>query len=213
MLNSFSVIQHKMKPQIHSFIQSSNLYDKTARLKIAGMAIMMVICLFPNKILAQVPKDNNTEFPAPTGNPNQLFYLQRTKNTNTVIYELNKKNGLLDSKNPIHIFWILFTSNEERQELSSIEKKFAYGITITAIGNEEYQFTLVAYPKITLQLKKGADQNHHVYLTLSGKLMILQRTFIKEKEGNFSLNPAIEYIDFFGIDVVSGKEINERILM
>ena len=119
----------------------------------------------------------------------------------------------MDSKNPIHIFWILFTSNEERQELSSIEKKFAYGITITAIGNEEYQFTLVAYPKITLQLKKGADQNHHVYLTLSGKLMILQRTFIKEKEGNFSLNPAIEYIDFFGIDVVSGKEINERILM
>lgn len=175
--------------------------------------IMIVICMSPQKILSQNLKENNTEFPTPKGNPNQLFYLQRTKNTNTVIYELNKKNGLLDSKNPIHIFWILFTSNEEHQELSSIEKKYAYGITITAIGNEDYQFTLVAYPKITLHLKKDSDKNHHVYITLSGKLMMLQRTFIKEKEGGFSLSPTIEYIDFFGIDVASGKEMNERISM
>jgi hypothetical protein len=167
----------------------------------------------PYKILSQNLKESNTDFPVPKGNPNQLFYLQRTKNTNTVIYELNKKNGLLDSKNPIHIFWILFSSNEERQELSSIEKKYAYGITITAISSEEYEFTLVAYPKITLHLKKDSDQNYHVYITLSGKVMILQRTFIKEKEGGFSLSPTIEYIDFFGIDVMSGKETNERILM
>lgn len=199
-----------MSKKIYSFHYILFMSIKTSIMK--GLVII-VICLSPYQFLSQNLKENNTEFPAPKGNPNQLFYLQRTKNTNTVIYELNKKNGLLDSKNPIHIFWILFTSNEERQELSSIEKKFAYGITITAIGNEEYQFTLVAYPKITLLLKKDSDQNHHVYLTLSGKLMMLQRTFIKEKERGLSLSPSVEYIDFFGIDVASGKEMNERILM
>lgn len=199
-----------MNQKIHSFSHSQCLSIKTI---IVNTMIVIVICMSPYKILSQNLKESNTDFPVPKGNPNQLFYLQRTKNTNTVIYELNKKNGLLDSKNPIHIFWILFSSNEERQELSSIEKKYAYGITITAISSEEYEFTLVAYPKITLHLKKDSDQNYHVYITLSGKVMILQRTFIKEKEGGFSLSPTIEYIDFFGIDVMSGKETNERILM
>lgn len=199
-----------MNQEIHSFSYSLSLSIQTNIMK---ALVMTFICLSPFKILAQNLKENNTEFPALKGNPNQLFYLQRTKNTNTVVYELNKQNGLLDSKKPIHVFWILFASNDERQELSSIEKKFAYGITITSVGNEEYQFTLVAYPKIILHLKKDSDQNYHVYLTLSGKLMMLQRTFIKEKEGGFSLSPTIEYIDFFGIDVVSGKEMSERIPM
>lgn len=199
-----------MNQEIHSF---SNILSLSIQTSIMKALMIIFICLSPFKILAQNLKENNTEFPALKGNPNQLFYLQRTKNTNTIIYELNKKNGLLDSKNPIHVFWILFASNEECQELSSIEKKFAYGITVTSIGNGEYQFTLVAYPKIILYLKKDSDQNYHVYLTLSGKLMMLQRTFIKEKEGGFSLSPTVEYIDFFGIDVVNGKEIYERILM
>ena len=199
-----------MNQEIHSF---SNILSLSIQTSIMKALMIIFICLSPFKILAQNLKENNTEFPALKGNPNQLFYLQRTKNTNTIIYELNKTNGVLDSKKPIHIFWILFTSNEEHQELSSIEKKFAYGINVSSIGNEEYQFTLVAYPKITLYLKKDSDQNHHVYLTLSGKLVLLQRTYIKEKEGCFSLSPTIEYIDFLGIDVVSGKEVNERILM
>jgi hypothetical protein len=199
-----------MNKKIYSFLYSFCLYIKTSIVK---LLVVIVICLSPYKILAQSIKENNTELPTPTGNPNQLFYLQRTKNTNTIIYELNKKNGALDLKNPIHIYWIMYTSHKEHQQLSTIEKKYAYGITIIDKGNEEYQFTLVAYPKINLYLKKGSDQNYHVYLTLSGKLMILQRTFIKEKEGSFSLSPSIEYIDFFGINVESGKEMNERIWM
>ena len=30
-------------------------------------------------------------FPVPAGNAKQLFYLQRTSNTNTIVYELNLK--------------------------------------------------------------------------------------------------------------------------
>ena len=36
-------------------------------------------------------------FPIPAGNSKQLFYLQRTPNKNTIVYELNYKNGDIDS--------------------------------------------------------------------------------------------------------------------
>ena len=41
-------------------------------------------------------------FPIPTGNSRQLFYLQRTSNKNTLIYELNYKNGNIDKEDPVH---------------------------------------------------------------------------------------------------------------
>ncbi len=34
------------------------------------------------------------KFPVPLGNPKQLFYLQRTANTNTIICELNYNNNV-----------------------------------------------------------------------------------------------------------------------
>ena len=199
-----------MDKKTYSFLNSFCLFVNTSIVKTIAISI---ISLYPCNLLAQNITENNTELPTPKGNPNQLFYLQRAKNTNTVIYELHKINSVLDLKNPIHIYWIMYASHEEHQELSTIEKKYAYGITIMDKGNEEYQFTLVAYPKITLHLKKDSTKNYHVYLTVSGKLMQLQKIFIKEKEGGFSLNPTVEYIDFFGIDEESGKEMNERIKM
>ena len=49
------------------------------------------------------------KYPIPTGNPNQLFFLQRDPNTNTIVYELNvKSNGELDMDNPVHAYWIRY---------------------------------------------------------------------------------------------------------
>jgi Domain of unknown function (DUF4833) len=58
-----------------------------------------IIFLFPaTTILVQ----DSLRFPVPTGIPKQLFYLQRTQNTNTVIYELNIKYGVIDNAEPVH---------------------------------------------------------------------------------------------------------------
>ncbi|MDE3253626.1 MAG: DUF4833 domain-containing protein, partial [Bacteroidota bacterium] len=71
------------------------------------------------------------DFPVPQNNPNQLFYLQRPANTNTVIYELNAVNGVPDKKQPIHVFWIKYARNGEKEELTDLENKYAYGIKVT----------------------------------------------------------------------------------
>ncbi|WP_259071757.1 DUF4833 domain-containing protein [Mucilaginibacter sp. X4EP1] len=36
---------------------------------------------------------DSLKFPVPRGNPKQLFFLQRSQNTNTVVYELNIKDA------------------------------------------------------------------------------------------------------------------------
>jgi len=71
--------------------------------------IILVQLFQSNIIMAQ----NEVSFPKPNGNSNQLFFLQRTPNANTVVYELNVKNGELDSIEPVHIFWILYGKNAE----------------------------------------------------------------------------------------------------
>jgi hypothetical protein len=162
-------------------------------------------------LLGQNGKGDEKKLPVPSGNPKQLFYLQRSKNTNTVVYELNEQNGVLNTENPIHISWILYEKQERREELSTMENRFAYGIKITSSTKESYEFTLVAYPKISLQLMKGADQKYHVYISPSRQQIILQKAYIKVIPGGFQLGPNVEYIEFSGIDVVSGKEVTERI--
>jgi len=169
----------------------------------------VLICSFN---LSAQNKEDGKGFPVPAGNPNQLFYLQRNENTNTVIYELNEANEMLNAQNPVHAFWIMYTKNEQHEELSEMEQKFAYGIKIKTATREECQFTLVAYPKIILQLKKDAMQKYQVYISPNKEEMLLHRVFIKVKEGGFSLKPTVEYVEFTGKDPINGKEITERII-
>jgi hypothetical protein len=57
----------------------------------------------------KVVVDPQDTFPVPSGNPNQLFYLQRTNNTNTIVCELNVNGkGQLDEESPVHVFWIRY---------------------------------------------------------------------------------------------------------
>ena len=176
--------------------------------KAINIALFVLLFLsFNNKLLAQ----NQNQFPIPSGNSNQLFYLQRTKNINTIVYELNIENGKLNPEKPIYAYWIMYTENQKRQDLSAMEKDFVYGIKINSTQKEGYQFTLAAYPKINLQLIKDSNQKYFVSVTPSKHQIRLTKVYIKEKDSNFKLEPTVEYIEFSGIDVLSGKEITERI--
>ena len=187
-------------------IQNSSIYRQTV-----FFTLVLWTVLGSSGLSAQNGKEDGKDFPVPSGNTNQLFYLQRNENTNTVIYELNEQNDVLNTESPIHIFWIMYTKGKQHEELSGMEKKYAYGIKIKSSGKEQYQFTLIAYPKASLQLSKGSDQRYHVYITPTKQQMILHKTFIKLKESSLKLKPVVEYIEFSGISVATGKEIIERI--
>ena len=81
-------------------------------------------------------------FPIPTGNSKQLFYLQRTPNKNTIVYELNYSNGNIDKEDPIHGFWIRYQEKGQKEELSYIQKTFAYGLKTKNIAENQYEICI-----------------------------------------------------------------------
>lgn len=148
-------------------------------------------------------------YPVPTGNPNQLFYLQRTPNANTIVCELNLKNGVLDQEEPVHVFWIRYGEKGQRAELNFVQRKFAYGIKTTKVAKDKYQLHFVSYKNYPMYLMKGADNKYNVFGTINSKQAIVNRIFVKINGGSF-WSPNVEYVEIKGIDAATGKEVIER---
>ncbi|MES2003944.1 MAG: DUF4833 domain-containing protein [Bacteroidota bacterium] len=155
--------------------------------------------------------DPQDTFPVPGGNPNQLFYLQRTANTNTIVCELNyNSKGQLDEESPVHVFWIRYTEGGMRKELNYIQRVFAYGIKVQPQGNGAYKLHFVSYRKQNLTLMASPkDNKYHVYATINQRHAQLSRIFIKVDGGSF-WSPNVVYMEMKGVDVATGKELVER---
>jgi len=151
-------------------------------------------------------------FPVPKGIKNQLFYVQKTPNINTVVCELNvSQNGQVDEDNPVHVFWIRYKEAGQRTELSFIQRTFAYGIKSRTLGNGRYELRFVSYKKKPLYLiKSQSDNQYHVYASIGQKFVVLHRVYIKINAGGTFWSPNIEYIELKGIDPITGQEVIER---
>jgi len=163
-------------------------------------------------IILNVPEaysQDSLKFPTPTGNPNQLFFLQRSQNTNTVIYELNLKNGLMDTVEPIHIFWICYAEHGQREELTELQRKRAYGLATKYITKDHYELRFLADKKYVMDLMKGSDNKFHIYQMINQKQVIFSKIYL-QLHGGTLLSPNIEYVVLTGIDPATGVEVSEK---
>jgi len=164
----------------------------------------------PLKTIAVSNVADEEKFPALPDNVSRLFYVQRTSNTNTIVYELNMgKNGQLDAEEPVHPYWIRYGEKGQKEELNYIQRKFAYGITSKQTGNEQYDIRFVSYKKFPLTLMKANDGKYHIFATVNQKQMALSRVFVKIEGGSFWL-PNVKYVELKGTDPSTGREITER---
>ena len=155
---------------------------------------------------------NADSFPIPPHSEKMLFYVQRTPNTNTLVYELNiLPDGTLNVQEPVHIFWIRYKDKGEKEELSYLQRKYAYGLH-SKIDNREkhsYKLNFVSYSKRHLYLQKSYnDKKYHIYTNIAGKWAILQRIFINIEGGTLWV-PNIKKIEMHGKDQVTGKSVSE----
>lgn len=183
---------------------------------IAGIALAGKEVTAQNKpatapIIKPVVVDPQDTFPVPTGNPNQLFYLQRTTNTNTIVCELNvNSRGQLDTESPVNVFWIRFPEGGMRKELNYIQRTFAYGIKSKPLGNNAYQLHFVSFKKRTFDLMPSPkDNKYRVFAMINQKQAQLSRIFLKIDGGSF-WSPNVVYMEMKGTDVATGKELVER---
>ena len=152
----------------------------------------------------------NLVFPVPQGNAKQLFFLQRTPNTNTIVCELNFINGIVNKDDPIHVFWIRYQDKGQLEDLNYVQRKFAYGINSKEIGENKYELNFVSYKKYKMYLMKGADKQFHVFTNINKKQAILTRIYIEINGGTFWA-PNIQYVELTGIDILTRTVVKERL--
>lgn len=181
--------------------------------KITAVVALLIASTFSLGNVAKAQSDPSPiTFPTPKGVKNQLFYLQRDPNTNTIICELNVDgDGEIIKDNPIKVYWIRYQDNKEKKDLNYIQRKFAYGMESEAIGNNRYKLHFVSYKKFPLYLMKSSvDNKYHVYVTANNKKIQLERIFLRIEGGTFWV-PNVKYVELKGINQANGASVVERI--
>lgn len=176
---------------------------KHVKISLIGIFCILFVALLcaPELVFAQKVVNEADTFPQPPIDKNRMFYIQRTPNINTIIYELNYlKSGELNSEKPIHEYWIRYgEKGHPKKELNFIQRKFAYGVKTQLIKRDQWEIRLVSYDKVPLILQKGKDGKYHVFVQIHKKLCIFEKAYIKIDGGTF-WSPNVLYIEMFGRD-------------
>ena len=146
----------------------------------------------------------------PPATPERLFYVQRTPNANTIVYDINMDDsGKPDADEPVKVYWIKYAERGQKEDLNFIQRKFAYGLTSKPLTNGGYDLRFVSYKKFPLTLLKGTDGKYHIFAFISQKQVILKSVFVLVEGGSFWL-PNIVYVEIKGTDPKTGREMVER---
>lgn len=141
---------------------------------------------------------------APEGH---LFRFERSKNRNYICYDVNLNNDILDTKEPISVYWIRAEEGGEKKELSFFQRKMAFGYKVVNRGKNEVTIHLTAYDKLDIKVCRRSGK-WVALCTMNGKNIQINKMFAQLRSPN-SLH--VEYVDIYGINLATGKSIRERI--
>lgn len=142
---------------------------------------------------------------------NQLFYLQRDPDINTIIYALNiDSDGLLNRSNPVLAYWVRYADQGQTEKLSFIQRKMAYGIHHKELAPNVYELHVQAYKPLKIILSKNEKtEKYQALVNINDKKILLNRIFVRINGGSL-FKPNVQYIEICGHNTANGKEINYR---
>jgi phosphatidylglycerophosphate synthase len=197
--------------------ENKSLIEQAVPVVVAGLILLSSVFNFGNipAALSQTKDQSNPsplKFPVPKGIANQLFYLQRDPNTNTIICELNtSSNGQVVQDDPVNVYWLRYQENGEKKNLGYVQRKFAYGIESKFLGKDQYELRFVSHKKLPMYLVKSEDdKKYHVYVTVNNKKIQIERIFLRIEGGSFWL-PNVKYVEIKGMNASTNTTITERI--
>ncbi len=154
-------------------------------------------------------------YPVPQKNGKMLFYLQRSFNKNTIIFETELlADNKLNSERPINMHWIRYEEDGRTSELSFFQRKI-FGMRCTSIDNSKSSFLLINSRMSMLKIivRKSALGNYKAYLEINKQMTELERIFIKATNNSLGIPISFEYIEVSGILTESGRLNTERIIL
>src|SRR5436190_14964042 len=151
-------------------------------------------------------------FPVPPTNENSLFYIQRTKNTNAIVYEVNRlPDGKINVDDPVKVYWLRYATDSTTAELTYIQRKYAYGVVTKQYDKNKNTFVLqlVAYKKRNIFLIPAGNNKYTALMSINGKFAEIKRIFVSISGGTFWF-PKVDYIELTGKDPTTQQKIVER---
>jgi Domain of unknown function (DUF4833) len=145
-------------------------------------------------------------YPVPPTAVGRLFYIQHSNNHNTYVYDANIANKKLNTADPVKVYRIDYTKGGVKGELTTMQRKMAYGVAIKKSDSKSCEFTLAAYDEKTLYLKLDKNNTPYVQAEVNGKTLVLAKLYLKLKGA-----ASVEYIEFTGKDVATGKTVAEKL--
>lgn len=140
-----------------------------------------------------------------------LFHISRSKDTQTIQYELNlDEDGSIVKHNPVKIYWLRPTKKTNSEPLTWIQNKYAYGVKITEQGPQSLSFHFVSYPSKTLKVTRSPDGDFKVFTPCQGREIELDKIFIQIDGGSFWM-PTITSVELSGVDSRTGEPKKETI--
>ncbi|MEY4965393.1 MAG: hypothetical protein RL274_976 [Pseudomonadota bacterium] len=142
--------------------------------------------------------------------PNQLFYVQRSPNSNTVIYTARlDAGGALDRHEPVEGFWRKFNMDGSKQPLNVIERMMAYGVR-TGRDGANVTFTIAALPERKISVSLDGNKRPQALLQVGARTIRLAYVYLHVVEGG--LMPDVPGLDIFGTDIANGKAVHEHLV-
>ncbi len=144
-------------------------------------------------------------------NRQTLFYIERSKNKNRVYYDANiNLEGTINNEQPIDVYWInLEEEYGKRKELTYIQEKFAYGYRFTKINDRLFEIKLKAFQNRPMLLLFDSKGMAKIQMRIQKKQAHLHRVYIKAIDRGIATK--VEYVELYGIDIVTRAEIYEKL--
>ena len=151
------------------------------------------------------------EFKVPD-EPDQLFYIQRSPNANTVVYAARlDARGEFDSTTPVEAYWRKFNIDGSKQPLNFMERLMAYGVRMDAVRRgQPITFHVVALPDRKLTLAMDAQHHPEALVQIDGHTVKLSYVYLQVVEGG--LLPKVPSLDIVGTDIATSKSIHEHLV-
>lgn len=152
-----------------------------------------------------------TNYPKVPDSPLRLFYIQRSANTNTIVYDANlMANGNFNYENPINVYWLRYQESGQKKELTWIQNLLAYGISTKETAQKnDFEAWIVSYKKKKLRVSLDKNKKPFAQIEINHKLAKLDHVFVKTEGSN--IRPKVIYVEVFGKDLTTGDDIYEKI--
>jgi hypothetical protein len=139
-----------------------------------------------------------------------LFFIERNKNRNYVQYDFRlTNNNDLPASNPVIAYWVL--ENGEQEELTLIERKYAYGIdSQEKLEHNKFRVLMVVLKDREIIVEK-INGSFRAVVFIDGQQSILEKVYIESKKRLTGI-PKVLYIDLFGRTKGNGFPMRERII-